>query len=213
VAWLETGGILCSVNIRGGNEFGAKWHEAGTLTKKQNVFDDFIAASEFLIAEKYTSKELLAINGASNGGLLVGACMTQRPDLYAVCLPQVGVLDMLRFEQSSVGTHWTADYGSVKTQEGFENLLKYSPFHNIKSTTYPATLILTGQQDDRVAPWHSYKFAATLQEKQEGNNPIHLCATPDAGHGTGKSLKKQVDEASMMLAFSLTNMGLDYSLQ
>lgn len=209
-AFLEAGGIYVSVNCRGGNEFGEKWHQAGTLSQKQNVFDDFIAASEWLIANGYTSKDLLAINGASNGGLLVGACLTQRPDLYKVCLPQVAVLDMLRYDQASIGKHWQADYGTSSTKEGFDYLFQYSPLHNVKPTQYPATFVLTGKQDDRVAPWHSFKFAATLQEKQQGSNPILLYATDGAGHGAGKSVTKQIHEASKMLAFTFKNMGLTY---
>jgi len=210
VAFLESGGIYVSVNIRGGNEFGKKWHEMGVKASKQNVFDDFIAASEYLIREGYTSNELLAINGASNGGLLVGAVMTQRPDLYRVALPQVGVLDMLRYQESTVGAYWDTDYGTSKTEEGFKYLYKYSPLHNIKPLYYPATLVMTGAEDDRVAPWHSYKFAATLQDAQQGENPILLRVTHNAGHGGGKSTTVQVEEAACMLAFTLHNMGLDY---
>ncbi len=209
-AFLDAGGIYVSANLRGGAEFGEAWHLAGTRENKQRVFDDFIAVAEFLIANGYTSRELLAINGASNGGLLVGACMTQRPDLFGVCLPQVGVLDMLRYQESTVGAHWASDYGLSDTPEGFAYLYAYSPLHNVKPENYPATLILTGAQDDRVAPWHSFRFAAALQANQRGGSPVLLRVTQGAGHGAGKSLGKTIDEVGTMLAFTLYNMKIAY---
>ena len=171
--WMEMGGVLAVANLRGGGEYGDAWHKAGTKTNKQNVFDDFIAAAEWLIDNKYTSRENLGIQGGSNGGLLVGACMTQRPDLYGACLPAVGVMDMLRFHKFTAGRFWTDDYGcSEASQEEFEALYKYSPYHNISDgTEYPPTLVTTADTDDRVVPGHSFKFAARLQEAQAGNNP------------------------------------------
>ncbi|MFN8303962.1 MAG: prolyl oligopeptidase family serine peptidase [Saprospiraceae bacterium] len=209
-AFLDAGGIYVSANLRGGAEFGEDWHQSGTRENKQRVFDDFIAVAEYLIAHGYTSRDLLAINGASNGGLLIGACMTQRPDLFGVCLPQVGVLDMLRFQESTVGAHWATDYGLSDTPEGFAYLYAYSPLHNVKPEKYPATLILTGAQDDRVSPWHSFKFAAALQANQRGGSPVLLRVTSGAGHGAGKSLGKAIDEVGAMLAFTLFNMKVPY---
>src|SRR5690606_22972731 len=164
LAWMEMGGVFVMANLRGGGEYGEEWHRAGTRLNKQNVFDDFIAAAEWLIANKYTQPRKLAIQGGSNGGLLVGACLTQRPDLYGACLPSVGVMDMLRFQKFTAGRYWVDDYGSSDNPEEFQALLKYSPYHNIKpGTCYPATMVLTADTDDRVVPGHSFKFAAALQ--------------------------------------------------
>lgn len=212
-AFLDAGGIYVSANLRGGAEFGEDWHQAGTRENKQRVFDDFIAVAESLVAKGYTSRELLAINGASNGGLLVGACLTQRPDLFRVALPQVGVLDMLRYQESTVGAHWATDYGLSDTPQGFAYLRAYSPLHNTKPDKYPATMILTGAQDDRVSPWHSFKFAAALQANQRGDSPVLLRVTHGAGHGAGKSLEKTIEETGAMLAFTLYNMGISYNIQ
>jgi len=209
LAFLERGGIYAVANIRGGGEFGSTWHEQGTLGKKQNVFDDFIAAAEFLIAKKYTSSDFLAISGGSNGGLLVGACLTQRPDLFRVALPAVGVLDMLRYHQFTIGRAWATDYGLSEMKEGFDYLYKYSPLQNIKpGTKYPATLITTGDHDDRVVPAHSFKFAATLQSAQASDAPILIRIETSAGHGAGKPTAKVIQEATDVMAFTLWNMGV-----
>ncbi len=202
VPWLERGGVLAVANLRGGGEYGAKWHEAGQREKKQNVFDDFIAAGEYLIREAYTSAEKLAIGGGSNGGLLVGAVMTQRPDLFAAAVPDVAVLDMLRYHLLG-GAGWRAEYGTSETKEGFETLIKYSPLHNVKAgTSYPATLVMTGDHDDRVVPAHSYKFAAALQSAQPAAAPILLRVGKDTGHGNG-SLAERVREQADKWAFLL----------
>ncbi|MPY90132.1 MAG: prolyl oligopeptidase family serine peptidase [Luteitalea sp.] len=202
LAWLERGGILAVPNLRGGGEYGKEWHDAGRLENKQNVFDDFIAAAEYLIREKYTSSSKLAISGGSNGGLLVGACMTQRPDLFGAALPAVGVMDMLRFDKFTVGWAWRSDYGSSETKEGFDTLVKYSPLHNIEpGTAYPATLITTADHDDRVVPAHSFKFAATLQAAQAGKAPVLIRIETEAGHGAGKPTSKLIDEATDRFAF------------
>ena len=207
--WLEQGGIYAVANLRGGGEYGKEWHDAGTKLTKQNVFDDFIAAGEYLIAQKYTSSDFLAIRGGSNGGLLVGAVMTQRPDLIKVALPAVGVLDMLRYHTFTAGAGWAYDYGTAEdSKEMFNYLLKYSPVHNVKAgVQYPATLVTTGDHDDRVVPAHSFKFAAELQAKQTGPNPVLIRIETNAGHGAGKPVSKTIEEAADIQAFSLFNMG------
>lgn len=208
--WMENGGIYAVPNLRGGGEYGKQWHIAGTQTQKQNVFDDFIAAGEYLIKEGYTSPAYLAIRGGSNGGLLVGACMTQRPDLFKVALPAVGVLDMLRYHTFTAGAGWAYDYGTAEqSREMFEYLLTYSPVHNVKpGVEYPATLITTADHDDRVVPAHSFKFASELQEKQGGANPVLIRVDVNAGHGAGKPLSKTIEENADIQAFTLFNMGV-----
>lgn len=208
--WMENGGIYAVPNLRGGGEYGKQWHVAGTQTQKQNVFDDFIAAGEFLIENGYTSPDYLAIRGGSNGGLLVGACMTQRPDLFKVALPAVGVLDMLRYHTFTAGAGWAYDYGTAdQSKEMFEYLLAYSPVHNVKpGVEYPATLITTADHDDRVVPAHSFKFAAGLQENQNGTNPVLIRVDVNAGHGAGKPLSKTIEENADIQAFTLFNMGV-----
>ena len=209
-ALLENDGIYVVANIRGGGEFGEEWHKAGTKCEKQNVFDDFIAAAEYLIDQKYTSPEKLAIEGGSNGGLLVGACMTQRPDLFGVCFPRVGVLDMLRYHQFTIGYAWAVDYGRSDVEEEFPCLFAYSPLHNVKETEYPATMITTADHDDRVVPAHSFKFAATLQEYQQGDDPILIRIETSAGHGAGKPTSKYLEEAADMLSFMFYEMKKGY---
>jgi prolyl oligopeptidase len=208
--WLENGGIYAVANLRGGGEYGKKWHNAGIQTQKQNVFDDFIAAAEYLIKEKYTTSDYLAISGRSNGGLLVGATMTQRPDLMKVALPGVGVLDMLRYHTFTAGAGWAYDYGTAEqSAEMFQYLKGYSPVHNVKAgTKYPATLITTGDHDDRVVPAHSFKFAAELQAKQTGDNPVLIRIDVNAGHGAGKSVNAIIEEYADMQVFTLYNMGV-----
>ncbi len=208
--WMENGGIYAVANLRGGGEYGKKWHDAGTQMKKQNVFDDFIAAGEYLIAQKYTSSDYLAIRGGSNGGLLVGAVMTQRPDLAKVALPAVGVLDMLRYNTFTAGAGWAYDYGTANdNKEMFEYLKNYSPVHNVKKgVKYPATLVTTGDHDDRVVPAHSFKFAAELQDKQAGENPVLIRIDVNAGHGAGKPISKTIEENADIQAFTLFNMGI-----
>ncbi len=203
VVFMERGGVFAMPNLRGGGEYGEAWHRAGMLENKQNVFDDFIAAAEYLIAEKYTSKEKLAIGGGSNGGLLVGAAMTQRPELFAVALPQVGVLDMLRYHKFTVGKGWIPEYGCAdSTKTEFDYLYAYSPYHNLKKgVCYPATLIFTGDHDDRVVPAHSFKFAARLQEVQSCDNPVLIRIETDAGHGAGKPTSKIIDEQADLWSF------------
>jgi len=207
---LEIGGIYAVANIRGGGEFGKEWHLAGTKDRKQNVFDDFQSGAEYLINQGYTRPERLAIEGRSNGGLLIGACMTQRPDLYQVAFPGVGVLDMLRYHQFTIGWAWATDYGRSDDQEAFKYLIKYSPLHNVKKTDYPATMITTADHDDRVVPAHSFKFIAELQRKHTGKRPVLIRIETSAGHGAGKPVSKQIDEATDMLAFMLFNMGVEY---
>jgi prolyl oligopeptidase len=208
--WLEMGGIYAVPNIRGGGEYGEKWHLAGTKMNKQNVFDDFIAAAEYLIANNYTSPEFLSIRGGSNGGLLVGAVMTQRPDLFKVALPAVGVLDMLRYHKFTAGAGWAYDYGtSEESSEMFNYLLNYSPVHNVKDgTAYPATLITTSDHDDRVVPAHSFKFASQLQAKQSGSNPVLIRIETKAGHGAGTPVSKTIELYADMFSFALWNMGI-----
>ncbi len=209
--WMEQGGILVVPNLRGGGEYGKVWHDAGTKLQKQNVFDDFIAAGEYLIENKYTSSDYLALKGASNGGLLVGATMTQRPDLAKVALPAVGVLDMLRYHTFTAGAGWAYDYGTVEqSKEMFEYLKGYSPVHNVKAgVQYPATLITTGDHDDRVVPAHSFKFAAALQSKQTGNNPTLIRIEIDAGHGAGTPVSKIIEQYADIFGFTLYNMGFE----
>lgn len=202
LVWMEMGGIFAQPNLRGGGEYGEEWHLAGTKLRKQNVFDDFISAGEWLIANKYTSTPKLAIYGGSNGGLLVGACMTQRPDLFGACMPAVGVMDMLRFQKFTIGWAWTSDYGSSDNPEEFKALYAYSPLHNIKpGTAYPPTMVTTADHDDRVVPAHSFKFAAAMQAAQSGPNPILIRIDTKAGHGAGKPTAKIIDEAMDRFAF------------
>ena len=207
--WLEQGGIYAVPNLRGGGEYGKEWHKAGTQQKKQNVFNDFIAAAEFLIKNKFTNPEFLAIRGGSNGGLLVGATMTQRPELMKVALPAVGVLDMLRYHKFTAGAGWAYDYGtSEDSKEMFDYLISYSPVHNVKEdTNYPATLITTGDHDDRVVPAHSFKFAAQLQNKQNGENPVLIRIETNAGHGAGTPVSKRIEQYADIFGFTLFNMG------
>jgi prolyl oligopeptidase len=209
-SWLEMGGIYAVANLRGGGEYGKAWHNAGTKLKKQNVFDDFIAAAEYLIKEQYTSSKYLAIRGGSNGGLLVGATMTQRPDLMQVALPAVGVLDMLRYHTFTSGAGWAYDYGtSEQNEEMFKYLYNYSPVHNVKKgTSYPATLVTTGDHDDRVVPAHSFKFAAALQDKQQGDHPVLIRIETEAGHGAGTPVSKTIDQYADIFSFTLFNMGI-----
>jgi prolyl oligopeptidase len=209
--WMEQGGIYAVPNLRGGGEYGKEWHKAGTQMQKQNVFDDFIAAAEYLIENKYTSSDYLAIRGGSNGGLLVGATMTQRPDLMKVALPAVGVLDMLRYHTFTAGAGWAYDYGTAEqSKEMFEYLKGYSPVHNVKEgVSYPATMVTTGDHDDRVVPAHSFKFAAELQSKQTGSNPTLIRIETDAGHGAGTPVSKRIEQAADIFGFTLFNMGFD----
>ena len=208
--WMEMGGIYAMVNLRGGGEYGKAWHKAGTKTNKQNVFDDFIAAAEYLIDKRYTSSQHLGIQGRSNGGLLVGACMTQRPELFGACLPAVGVMDMLRFHRFTAGRFWTDDYGNADKDEAeFKALYAYSPYHNLKpGTEYPPTLVSTADHDDRVVPWHSFKFAARLQDAHEGANPVLIRIETKAGHGSGKPTAKIIEEVADEWAFLAKHLGM-----
>jgi len=200
--WAESGGVYALPNLRGGGEFGEKWHKAGMFEKKQNVFDDFIGAAEWLIANKYTSTPKLAIGGGSNGGLLVGAALTQRPDLFGAAIPAVGVMDMLRFQKFTIGWAWVSDYGSSDNADEFKALYAYSPLHNIKpGTSYPPTMITTADHDDRVWPGHSFKFAATLQAAQAADAPILIRIETKAGHGAGKPTTKVIEEIADRWAF------------
>jgi prolyl oligopeptidase len=207
--WLELGGVYASANMRGGGEYGEAWHQAGMFDRKQNVFDDFIACAEWLIAEKITSTPKLAIEGQSNGGLLVGACMTQRPDLFGACVPQVGVMDMLRFHRFTIGWAWVSDYGSPDDPEQFKTLYAYSPYHNLKpGTAYPATLITTADHDDRVVPGHSFKFAARLQACQSGETPVLIRIQTKAGHGFGKPTTIQIEELADIYTFLVHSLNM-----
>lgn len=214
LVFMENGGIYAVANIRGGGEYGDQWHIAGTKLNKQNVFNDFIAAAEYLVREKYTSKDYLAISGGSNGGLLVGACITQRPDLYRVAFPAVGVLDMLRYHKFTAGAGWAYDYGTADdSKEMFDYLYKYSPVHNTrKNVCYPATMVMTGDHDDRVVPAHSFKFAAALQAAQGCDNPVLIRIETKAGHGAGKPTSMLIEEQADKWAFMLYNMGLAYNM-
>jgi prolyl oligopeptidase len=208
---MEMGGVLAVANLRGGSEYGEEWHRAGTKQHKQNVFDDFIAAGEYLIAEKYTSTPKLAIQGGSNGGLLVGACMTQRPDLYGACLPAVGVMDMLRFQKFTAGRYWVDDYGSSDNADEFKALFAYSPYHALLKNgpkKYPPTMITTADTDDRVVPGHSFKFAAALQANQAGPAPVLIRIETRAGHGAGKPTTKIIEEHADEWAFLVKNLGM-----
>jgi prolyl oligopeptidase len=209
--FLEQGGVSVIVNLRGGSEYGEAWHKAGMLQNKQNVFDDFIAAAEFLINKKYTNPSKLAMRGGSNGGLLIGAVMTQRPGLFKVAIPQVGVMDMLRYHKFTIGWAWATEYGRSDKKEDFEYLIKYSPLQNLKpGVKYPATLITTADHDDRVVPAHSFKFAATLQADNDDTNPTLIRIETKAGHSAGKPTNKQIEEAAEIWAFVINNLGMDY---
>ncbi|BDS12555.1 prolyl oligopeptidase family serine peptidase [Aureispira anguillae] len=208
--FLEKGGIFAVANIRGGGEMGQEWHEAGTQLNKQNVFDDFIAAGEYLIAQQYTSPKKLAIEGRSNGGLLVGACMTQRPDLYRAALPIVGVLDMMRYHKFTIGHFWASDYGRSDDSTQYKNLLKYSPVHNVRATAYPATMVMTADHDDRVVPGHSFKFGAALQANNTGHLPVIIRIDQKAGHGAGKPVAKVIEEETDKIAFLMFNLGMKW---
>jgi len=209
LVWMEMGGIFALANLRGGGEYGEKWHEAGMLHVKQNVFDDFIGAAQYLIDNRYTSRPKLAIGGGSNGGLLVGACITQRPDLYGAALPAVGVMDMLRFEKFTIGWAWSSDYGSAQKPDAFPFLYAYSPLHHIaKSCCYPPTLITTADHDDRVVPAHSFKFAATLQAAQGCDKPTLIRIETKAGHGAGKPTAKIIEETADRWAFLVKELGM-----
>lgn len=212
--FMEQGGMLAVVNLRGGGEYGEEWHKAGMLEKKQNVFDDFTGAAEYLIEEKYTSPAKLAIRGGSNGGLLVGAAMTQRPELFKVAIPQVGVMDMLRYHKFTIGYAWAVEFGSSEIKEQFDYLYKYSPLHNLKEgVQYPATLITTADHDDRVVPAHSFKFAARLQEVYRGENPVIIRIDSKAGHGAGKPVTKQIEEAADIWSFTMYNLNMPFREQ
>ena len=213
LVWMEMGGVYAVPNLRGGGEYGEQWHQGGTKHNKQNVYDDFIAAAEWLIANGYTCSAKLAGAGASNGGLLVGACMTQRPELFGAALPAVGVMDMLRFHKFTIGWAWISDYGSPDCQEEFKALYAYSPLHNLKiGTSYPATMITTADHDDRVVPAHSFKFAAALQAAHAGFSPVLIRIETKAGHGAGKPTAKIIDEAADKLAFLMRVLNINDSV-
>jgi prolyl oligopeptidase len=210
LVWMEMGGIYAVANLRGGSEYGEDWHQAGTKLHKQTVFDDFISAAEWLIANKYTSTPKLAIGGGSNGGLLVGACITQRPDLYGAAVPAVGVMDMLRFHKFTIGWAWTSDYGSSDDPDQFKAIYAYSPLHNLKpGTSYPATLITTADHDDRVVPAHSFKFAAAIQAAQAGQAPVLIRIETKAGHGAGKPTTKQIEEVADRWSFLVRELKVE----
>jgi prolyl oligopeptidase len=209
--WLEMGGVYAVACIRGGAEYGKAWWKGGSRLNNQNVFDDFIGAAEYLIAEKYTSNKKLAMQGGSNGGLLVGAVLNQRPDLFAAALPAVGVMDMVRFTEFTVGAAWKSDYGDPKNAEDFKALYAYSPLHNIKpGTKYPATLVTTADHDDRVFPAHSFKYTATMQEAQAGTAPVLIRIETKAGHGAGKPTSKIIQEQADLMGFLIKNLGISY---
>jgi prolyl oligopeptidase len=208
-AWLDLGGVLAVANLRGGGEYGDEWHRAGMLLKKQNVFDDFIAAAQWLIDNKYTSRSKLAIHGASNGGLLVGACLNQRPDLFGAAVPAVGVMDMLRFPKFTIGAAWVSDYGSPDDPVQFKALYAYSPLHNVRQVAYPPTLILTSDHDDRVVPAHSFKYAAAMQAAQRGDAPVLIRIETSAGHGSGKPVSKQAEEYTDTIAFLMKSLNVE----
>jgi prolyl oligopeptidase len=213
LAFIEKGGIYAQATLRGGGEYGEEWHQAGTRLNKQNVFDDFIAAAEYLIKEQYTSKDKLAVNGGSNGGLLVGAVVNQRPDLFKAAVPQVGVMDMLRYHTFTIGWNWASDYGtSEDSREMFDYLYAYSPLHNIKNdgTPYPAILVTTADHDDRVVPAHSFKYAATLQAAPTGEAPKLIRIETKAGHGSGKPIGKVIDEYADIYAFLMYNLDMSF---
>ena len=213
--WLEQGGVYALANIRGGGEYGEEWHKAGTKMNKQNVFDDFIAAAEYLIAQKYTSPAKLGIQGGSNGGLLIGAVVNQRPELFGAAVPQVGVMDMLRYQTFTIGWAWAGDYGtSADSKEMFEYLYAYSPLHNISDKVdYPAVMVMTADHDDRVVPAHSFKYAATLQSKQkDGKNPAIIRIQTKAGHGAGRSTTVAIEEAADVWTFLFKNLGVEYEV-
>jgi prolyl oligopeptidase len=210
IAWMELGGVYAVANLRGGGEYGEEWHQAGTKLNKQNVFDDFIAAADWLVAKRWTSHERLAIQGGSNGGLLIGAVLNQRPDVCGAALPQVGVMDMLRYEQFTIGWAWASDFGSVKNAEEFEALRAYSPYHNVREATcYPPTLITTADHDDRVVPAHSFKYAAALQNAQACSNPVLIRIETRAGHGAGKPTSKLIEEQADVYAFLVRALGME----
>jgi len=208
IFFIENGGVYAQANIRGGAEYGENWHKNGMLLKKQNVFDDFISAAEYLIDNRYTSKEKLAVHGRSNGGVLIGAVINQRPDLFKVAFPQVGVMDMLRYHKFTIGWGWVVEYGNPEEEKHFKNIVKYSPLHNIEEKEYPAVMVMTADHDDRVVPAHSYKYTATLQEKNASNNPILIRIDTKAGHGAGKSIEKLIEEISDQFAFLFINMNI-----
>ncbi len=213
-AWIDMGGVYAVPNLRGGGEYGREWHEAGMQDKKQNVFDDFIAAAEYLIKEGYTQPKKLAIRGGSNGGLLVGAVMTQRPDLYGACVPAVGVMDMLRFHKFTIGWAWVKEFGSSDDAKQFTSIIKYSPLHNVRSgTCYPPTLITTADHDDRVVPGHSFKFAAALQAAQSCDNPILIRIETRAGHGAGTPTSKRIEEYADIYGFLVKTLQFEPSLE
>jgi prolyl oligopeptidase len=209
LAWLEMGGIYAEANLRGGGEYGDAWHEAGTKLKKQNVFDDFIAAAEYLIAQKWTDTPHLGVNGGSNGGLLIGAVMTQRPDLFGVCFPEVGVLDMLRYQKFTAGFGWVPEYGNAENSKAeFDYLVKYSPLHNVKPAKYPATMVMTADHDDRVVPAHSFKFISTLQPAQRGDAPVLIRVQVQAGHGAGMPTSMIIAQQADKWAFFFHSLGV-----
>jgi prolyl oligopeptidase len=209
--FMEQGGIYAVVNLRGGSEYGEKWHKGGMKENKQNVFDDFIGAAEYLVKEKYTNSSKIAIRGGSNGGLLVGAAMTQRPDLFKVAIPQVGVMDMLRYHKFTIGWAWAVEYGRSDSAEHFNYLYKYSPLHNLKpGVSYPATIVTTADHDDRVVPAHSFKFAAALQAAHAGVQPTLIRIETKAGHGAGKPTSKQIEEAADIWSFTMYNLDMPF---